>query len=99
MSSRFSRQTFEITCYLGSLVGKDNPFMRDIACMTPEWREIMALLEILKKLWPEDKALQEDIEKVLKPVCQYMGQAEWNPDVITHLAMKLGDLSTTYDVT
>jgi len=97
MSSRFSRQTFEITCYLGSLVGKDNPFMRDIACMTPEWREIMGLLEILKKLCSDDKALQEDIEKILKPVCQYMGQAEWNPDVITHLAMKLGDLSQTFE--
>ena len=71
--------------------------MKEIACMTVEWREIMALLEILKKVCPEDKQLQEDIEKLLKPICQNLGQAEWNPDVITHLAMKLGDLSESFE--
>lgn len=94
---RFSKETFEISCYLGSLVGKENPFMQEIACMTPEWRELTALLEILKLTSPDDKQLAKDIDDLLKPICQKLGQAEWNPDVITHLAMKLGGMDDEYE--
>jgi hypothetical protein len=94
---RFSREQFEVTYYLGAQVGQAIPFMKEIACMPVEWREIIALLDILKIVKPDDKALQTDIEKILKPICERIGWANWNPDIITHLAMRLGDVSEEYD--
>lgn len=94
---KFSKESFEVTQWLGARVGKDNPFMRKIACMTPEWRELMALLEILKITCSDDKQLIKDIDEILTPICEKMGQAEWNPDVITHLSMKLGNEEDSYD--
>jgi hypothetical protein len=71
--------------------------MQKIACMHPEWREIIAYLEILKILYPEDKKLHEDINKLLIPICQKIGQAVWLPDIITHLAMKIGEESELWE--
>jgi len=97
MVRKFSKEQFEISYYLGSLVSKENKFFQDIACMTPDWRVIVGLLEILKKAYPDDKDMAKDIDEFLKPICQTMGQAEWQPDIITNLAMKLGENTETYD--
>lgn len=97
MVKKFSKEQFEISYYLGSLVSKENKFFQDVACMTPDWRVIVGLLEILKKADPNDTEMIKQIDTFLKPICQMMGQAEWQPDIITNLAMKLGENTETYD--
>jgi len=97
MVHKFSKEQFEISYYLGSLVSKENKFFQDVACMTPDWRVIVGLLEILKKADPNDTEMIKQIDTFLKPICQTMGQAEWQPDIITNLAMKLGDNTEMYD--
>jgi len=92
-----SKDMFKWATYIGSQVAGKDKFFQDIACMTPEWREIVAYLEILKIVEPNDKKLHEEIDKILKPVCQRIGQAEWMPDIITHLAMKLGSVERVFD--
>jgi len=92
-----SKDLFKWATYIGSQVAGKDQFFQEIACMTPEWRETIAYLEILKILEPNDKKLHEEIEKILKPICQKIGQAEWMPDIITHLAMKLGSIEKIYD--
>jgi hypothetical protein len=97
MVKKFSKEQFEISYYLGSLVSKENKFFQDVACMTPKWRMIVGLLEILKKVNSNDTEMIKQIDTFLKPICQIMGQAEWQPDIITNLAMKLGENTETYD--
>lgn len=65
--------------------------------MTVEYREYIAMLEILKILDPNDKEFNEAIDKVFIPILQRLGQSEWNPDIITHLAMKMQSAEKVYD--
>ena len=91
-----TKDLFKWATYIGSQISGKDKFFQEIACMTTEWREVIALLEVLKIVYPNDKELHKDIEN-LKTICQRLGQAEWNPDIITHLAMKLGTVEEIYD--
>lgn len=83
------KEIFKWESYLGSLISGKDPFFEKIACMTTEYREFIAILEILKILDPNDKEFNKDIDGFYIPVLQRLGQSAWVPDIITHLAMKM----------
>lgn len=83
------KEVFKWESYLGSLISGKDAFFEKIACMTPEYREYIAMLEVLKILDPEDKEFNKLINDIFIPIIQRLGQSEWNPDIITHLAMKM----------
>jgi hypothetical protein len=91
------KEQFRWESMLGALVSGKDAYFEKIACMSPDWREIISYLEVLKILDPEDKKTKEEIDKILVPVCQKLGQAEWMPDIISHLAMKLGSIEKVFD--
>lgn len=96
----FNRDQFEVTQYLGTKVGKQNPFMREIACMDSEWREIRSYLEMIEIIDKYELELPERDKKdfkMLKEMCTIIGQAKFKMDVVTHLAMKLGKPSKVED--
>ncbi|MCJ7482264.1 MAG: hypothetical protein MUO31_04800 [Thermodesulfovibrionales bacterium] len=97
MVKKFSNQEFEISVYMGAQVSKEHKFFQVVACMTQKWRMIVGYLEILKLINPENTVLIKKIDSVYIPMCQIIGQAEWLPDIITNLAMKVGDNTETYD--
>lgn len=92
-----SKDLFKWATYIGSQVAGKDTFFQDIACMTPEYRELIAYMEIVKILEPDNKKQNEEIDKILKPIVQKLGQASWMPDIITHLAMKLGSIEKIAD--
>src|SRR5512139_1588096 len=98
---KFSREQYEVTQYLANLVGrsKANRFMRDISCMSQEWRQVSGLIEIAKRLSLKDgltKQEENDLDQ-LKEVSEILGQAEWSMDIISHLAMKAGKVESRGD--
>lgn len=104
--SVFDKDMLKWQTFLGAIVVKSKveqkeregkeTFMQKIACMHPEWRETVAYLEIVKML-TDDKKLKETIDQKMIPLCQKIGQALWMPDIITHLAMKIGETSELYE--
>ena len=97
----FSRERFEVTQYLGNMVGNKDKFLSDIALMETEYREIRACLEVIDiiqpispiKLSKDDKAKL----KVVKEIIERIGQSRFSMDVVSHLAMKIGKAYKTYD--
>lgn len=85
----FGKEQYRWESLLGALIAQKDPYFEKIACMNDDWREIIGLLEVLKIVSPEDKDLIKDIDTLLIPIVQRMGQAEWTCDIVTHLAMKL----------
>lgn len=85
----YTNDEFEASKFLGNAVGRKNPFMRKIACMDTEWREISALLEVAKLFGKDEmtKQDQEDLKKLDKTVT-WIGQALFKMDIVSHLSMK-----------
>ena len=98
---KFSRDQFEVTEYLANMVGqqKENRFMREISCMSQEWRLIRSYLEIARELALKDGLTKEEEEdfKQLNFIAEKIGQAEWQMDIISHLAMKVGKVYKRHD--
>lgn len=85
---KYSTDNFEASKFLGNAVGKNNPFLRKIACMNIEWREIQAYIEILKIWIPSmSKQDKEDFKK-LQLTVEKIGQANFQMDIVSHLSMK-----------
>lgn len=97
----FSREQFEVTQYLGNMIGKKDKFLNSIACMSKDWRLIRSYLELLNILEPlQSKALTKEQQKklaVIKEAIERIGQADWQMDVVSHLSMKIGKAYKTYD--
>lgn len=97
----FSRERFEVTQYLGNLVGSKDKFLSDIALMETEFREIRAYLEVIDLVQPlaPTPISKDDKEKLLivKKIVERIGQSRFNMDVVSHLAMKIGKAYKTYD--
>lgn len=91
------KEIFKWESYLGSLISGKDPFFEKIACMTLEYREYIALLEILKILDPNDKEFNKEIDTIFIPILQRLGQSQWNPDIITHLAMKMQSTEKVFE--
>lgn len=91
---RYSNEDFEASKFLGHAVGKKNKFMRDIACMGTEERELAGYIEatrILIKNAPKEEQPSKEETKVLDvmfTVVQAIGQGKFNQDIVTHLSMK-----------
>ena len=97
----FSRERFEVTQYLGNQVGKKDKFLNTIALMETEWRELRAFLEVIDIIQPlNDKVLTSEEKtqlKIVKEIVERIGQANFNMDVVSHLAMKIGKAYKIYD--
>lgn len=94
-----SKELFRWSTYLGQQVAEKHPMLKQTACMSLKWREIIAYLEVIKLLNKNrDKKLIKQIDKVLIPAVQKIGQAEWPRDTLTDLAMRLGSKESVYDV-
>lgn len=62
--------------------------MRKIACMSQEWREIMAYLEVIKIFSPDlSKEEKAELKKIDDTVTK-IGQATFTMDIVSHLSMK-----------
>jgi hypothetical protein len=85
---KYSNDNFEASKFLGNAVGKNNPFMRKIACMNLEWREIAAYLEVLKIWLPTMSKQEKEDFKKLETTIEKIGQAAFNMDIVSHLSMK-----------
>lgn len=98
---KFTRDQFEVTQYLGNQVGQGNKFMREISCMSQEWRLIRSYLEIVDILsLREGRTKKEEEElKTLKEIVEKIGQADWSMDIISHLSMKVGRVYKLHDAT
>jgi hypothetical protein len=86
---RYSADDFDAAKFLGNAVGKNNPFMRKIACMNEEYREIAGFLEALSIL-SKDKLTKQQKEKLklIDKVIVALGQANFKMDIVSHLSMK-----------
>lgn len=86
---RYSQDEFEASKFLGNAVGKNNPFMRKIACMNEEFREIAGYLEAINILGKEKltKPQKEKLAKIDKVIIA-LGQAGFKMDIVSHLSMK-----------
>ena len=99
----YSNSQFEVTNYLGNILGKKHPYMKAIACMSQEWRLTRSYLEVVRllKTYSEKNnksALgQEDKIKLMCEISESIGQADWQMDVVSHLAMKIGRDYKKYD--
>jgi oligoribonuclease (3'-5' exoribonuclease) len=85
---KYSNDDFEASKFLGNAVGKNNPFMRKIACMGQEWRDISALLEVIKIWMPEMTKQEKDEFKKIEQTSETLGQADFKMDIVSHLSMK-----------
>lgn len=91
----YSNSQFEVTNFLGNILGKKHPYMKAIACMSQEWRLTRGYLEVAKILQKYDKMNREaalTAEQKLTMMCEIsevIGQADWQMDVVSHLAMKI----------
>lgn len=84
---KYGLEDFEVSKFLGNAVGRKHPFLRSIACMSDEWREIAGYLEALKVL---DAKLEKDQEfKQVVKVVERLGQSTFKMDIVSHLSMKV----------
>ena len=97
----FSRERFEVTQYLGNIIGKKDRFLKAIALMDSEFRELRAYLEVIDIIAPLEPTPLSDEEKqeltVLKEIIERIGQSKFNMDVVSHLAMKIGQSYEVHD--
>jgi hypothetical protein len=89
---RYGADEFEASKFLGNAVGRKNPFMRKIACMGPQEREIAGYLEAMNqllKISPKQPTKEQRKQlDTLFTVIQVIGQSKFSMDIISHLSMK-----------
>lgn len=85
------------------MIGKDDEFLQSIACMSQKWRLIRAYLEvpaIVNKAKVMDTELSKEDKQLLSiinTIVERIGQADWQMDVVSHLAMKIGKAYKIYE--
>jgi len=77
---------------MGMILARDEPFLKETAVLGPEYRKMIAYVEILKtaKSLPKHLTPDQVIDYFVIPSLQKLGMAEWNRDIITDLALKMG---------
>ena len=92
----YSSDQFQVTNFLGNILGKKHPYLKAIACMSQDWRITRGYLEvinILKKYSDKNDKMALSEHQMLSMMCEIseaIGQADWQMDVISHLSMKIG---------
>lgn len=84
---------YEINKYLSQQVGKRNKFLQKTACMSPESRRLIAILDFAEMFLgnndlPEEE--QKSDEQLAKELFTLLGWAEWERDVLTDMGLLLG---------
>ena len=78
---------YDATKYLGQFIGEQEEFMRETACMSPEIRLTLAVLESATEFFKEDPELLGMIAQI-KPLLKRIGYARWERDTVTDMAIK-----------
>jgi len=84
MSEFFIQATNLLAQQLAMIKGEE--IYTQTACMDPEYRQIIAVLNGLKDMAPKSKAL---IDKIL-PLMELLGKASWNRSELTDLGLRVG---------
>lgn len=79
---------FDVARYLGKDVGGEVAFLKNTACMDPAIRALIADLEFVKELFPSLKPI---LDKYVTSYLEKKGFALWVRDVITDMALKMGE--------
>lgn len=92
---------FEVSKFLGGVVGAQYPELKDMACMSEDYREIYGYMLALEKLGGlKDLSKDEKKEwKALKKTIQIIGNSQFKQDVISHLSMKANIVEAEVDAT
>jgi len=99
----YSSSQFEVTNYLGNMIGRNHPYMKAIACMSQDWRLTRSYLEVIKILTKYQEKNKKkpltstDKIQLMCDISEAIGQADWQMDVVSHLAMKIGKAYKSYD--
>lgn len=106
---RVSKEDFEATKFLGGVVGAKHPFLKRIAMVSQEERELIGYAECLKiiiknqklieKLDNEnlqDKDLEQFLTKIFEPLLEKIGESKFKMGEISHLACKIGSTKRRY---
>lgn len=94
--NRYGNEFYKMTQLLSQRVSAQDPFFKEIALMDIESRKKLALLYVLlndiKIFEMNIGALNEVemLEKIIYPIIQRYGQAQFRADPLTNLGFKLG---------
>lgn len=84
---------------MGERVGRIIKFLQSTACVHVEERELLAWLEMYKKLFPEDKEFIVWLDERAIPSFVILGQGRWYRDTITDLALALSQKKVSSEST
>jgi hypothetical protein len=84
MSEFFTQATNLLAQQLATIKGEE--IYTKTACMDPEYRQAIALLQGLKDLAPN---AQKQISKIM-PLMELLGKASWNRSELTDLGLRVG---------
>jgi len=84
MSEFFIQATNLLAQQLAMIKGEE--IYTQTACMDPEYRQTIAVLQGLKDMAPKSKA---PIDKIL-PLMELLGKASWNRSELTDLGLRVG---------
>lgn len=98
---RVSQEDFEATKFLGGVVGAKYPFLKQLAMVNKEERELIGYIECLKIIVKNGKTLEsEDLDKIMSkvfvPILEAIGQSKFIMGEISHLACKIGSQKKRY---
>lgn len=94
--NRYGNELYKMTQLLSQRVSDQDSFFQEVALMDIESRKRLAVLHVLLKdikIFELDLTNMNEIElleKVIYPIIQRLGQAQFKVDPLTHLGFKLG---------
>jgi len=77
--------------FLGKQIGFKFKFLAYTSCMDKQTRLDLAGIETFRSMIENDKDSKETvdfIDKIVKPLLEKIGYANWERDILTHLALK-----------
>jgi len=106
---KISQEDFEATNFLAGIVGAHHPYLKRLAMVSQEERELMSYVECAKIMIQEkevlealgdgitDKEMLEFLEKIVNPLLEKLGLAKFKMGEISHLACKIGSKPKEYE--
>ena len=96
---KLSKEDFEATKFLGGVVGAKFPFLKRIAMLNQEERELIGLVECFKLIVKNEKLLEKldteeellkFLDKVVSPMLERIGETRYKMGEISHLSCRIG---------